>query len=108
MIDTCCDYCTKFGLSFNPKKSKVMVFSKSTKNHAELVPILLNGEPMEFVKSIKYLGTTILSNPDFSFSSANELLNFYRSSNSILSAASKASEEVMMQLLSNRVLMLVP
>ena len=29
MINTCANYCKTFGLSFNPKKSKVMMFSKA-------------------------------------------------------------------------------
>ena len=99
MMSYCSDYCTKLGLSFNPKKSKIMVFSKNHTSLDGLKPILLDGKEIEYVSSIRYLGTTIVSGPGFQFSSADDLLNFYRSANSILNALQKPSDEVLMQLL---------
>ena len=61
--------------------------------------MILNGQSVEYVDSVKYLGTTIVSSPSFAFSGKNNLINFYRATNSILNVLKKPSEEVSMQLL---------
>ena len=99
MIAVCSSYCKEFGLSFNPVKSKAMVFSKKKRDLSLLAPVYLNGKTVEYVHSIKYLGTTIISNPGFEFSAKNDLASFYRATNSILNVLQKPSEEVSMQLL---------
>ena len=48
------EYCSEFGLSFNAKKSKVMLFSKHTINHAALKPVTLNGIILEYHLGHKY------------------------------------------------------
>ena len=58
----------------------------------------LIGLPPDF-RVIIYLGTTIMNNKGFSFSSTNDLSKFYRASNSILRAINKPSEEVLIHLL---------
>ena len=65
-----------------------------------LFEALQNGGVIEYVTSINYLGVSIVSDRGFCFSAANDLRNFYRASNSILSALQKPSEEVLMKLLS--------
>ena len=99
MIQTCAAYCKEFGLTFNAKKSKIMVFSKNNVDYENLSPILLNEREVEYVDSVTYLGATVTSKKGFSFSSTNDLTKFYRASNAILRAASKPSEEVMLHLL---------
>ena len=99
LISVCSSYCSEFGLQFNPVKSKVVVFSKKKRNVSAFAPVLLNGQPVEYVDCIKYLGTTIVSNPHFAFSAKNDLINFYRATNSILNVLHRPSEEVAMQLL---------
>ena len=73
MIEKCAEYCREYGLTFNASKSKVIVFSKSATNYEKLVPIVLNGSKVDFVDSVTYLGTTIMNNKGFSFSSTNDL-----------------------------------
>ena len=99
MIHLCAAYCKEFGLTFNASKSKIIVFSKTHIDNANLSPILLNGRKIEYVDSVIYLGTTIVNNRGISFSCSNDLSKFYRASNSILRAVNKPSEEVLMQLL---------
>ena len=99
MIEKCAEYCREYGLTFNASKSKVIVSSKSATNYEKLVPIVLNGSKVDFVDSVTYLGTTIMNNKGFSFSSTNDLSKFYRASNSILRAINKPSEEVLIHLL---------
>ena len=99
MIHKCADYCTKYGLTFNTSKSKIMIFSKSKVDKDLLCPVFLNGEKIDYVDSIKYLGTTIESCKGFTFSSSKDLASFYRASNAILRAAKKPSEEIQLHLL---------
>ena len=99
MIDTCYDYCFKNGLSFNPFKSKVLVFSKQRVNLDEIKPLQLNGSEIAFVSQIKYLGMNIESNPDLIFMADSDLRSFYRSANSVLNVLKKPDEAVLMQLL---------
>ena len=99
MTQKCSDHCSKLGLSFNTKKSQVIVFSKKQVNCDSLKPIAINGKPIDYVDSVKYLGTTIHNEKGLTFSSTNNLLSFYCASNSILTAIRKPSEEVLLQLL---------
>ena len=62
-------------------------------------PILLNGEPLEFVAEWKYLGVILKSDNCFSCSAKKPRTCFYRSSNTILSVLNKPSETVLMKLL---------
>ena len=99
MIKLCAEYCKEYGLSFNPSKSKILVFSKNHVNLNTLAPLTLNGKNIEYAESITYLGTSIHSNKGLVFSSCHDLTKFYRASNSILRAVNKPSEEIMLQLL---------
>ena len=54
MIQQCSNYCTKFGLSFNVKQSKIMLFPKDPIAYEDLEPVLLNGGIINYVSSIKY------------------------------------------------------
>ena len=99
MIQTCAAYCKEFGLTFNAKKSNVIVFSKNSVDYDSLGPIFLNGAKVAYTDKVTYLGTTIVSKKGLAFSSCNDLAKFYRATNSILRAASKPSEEVLSHLL---------
>ena len=99
LICICSSYCAKYGLAFNPKKSKVLVFSKSKVDFSQLKPVSLNGKAIEYVSSIVYLGTTIVSEKGFRFSATNDIRKFYRSANSLLTVLHKPSENILMQLL---------
>ena len=78
MIHICAEYCKEYGLTFNAKKSKIVVFSKNTIDHEKLAPITLNGSKIEYVDTVTYLGTTIMNHKGISFSSLNDLVKFYR------------------------------
>ena len=61
--------------------------------------LLLNNNPIEIVNKWKYLGFTVTSGKNvFSFDSSVELTSFYRSSNCLINALYKPSEEVLMRL----------
>ena len=99
MINECSIYCEKYCLSFNNKKSKVMVFSKSKIDKSIIQPLTVGGGNIDFVDSIKYLGTHINSDPSLSFSHEEDLRSFYRASNSVLNQLHSPDETVLMHLL---------
>ena len=99
LIDCCSDYCKEFTLDFNPKKSKVIIFSKKRIDTDLLCPIQMNGIPVDFVDSVKYLGITLVSKPTLSYTAENDLRSFYRSANSILNVINGPNEIIMMHLL---------
>ena len=99
MIDLCSAFCSTNVLSFNPRKSKVIVFSKKKISVSDFQPLKLESNDIEYVSSIKYLGTSIFSEKGLQFSAENDLRSFYRASNSILNTLNKPSEEIQMQLL---------
>ena len=99
LILSCSLYCKQNVLEFNPRKSKVMVFSKRQINHSLLQPIMLDGTAVDYVTSIKYLGITIVSNPCLSYSAETDLRSFYIAVNSILNVLNGPNEMIQMHLL---------
>ena len=99
MIEDCSSYCNRYGLSFNAKKSKIMVFSKQAVDYSKIQSLTISGNSIEFVEQIRYLGTTITNNRSLSFSNVNDLRSFYRASNSVLNNLQGPDETVLMHLL---------
>ena len=97
MMSICESYCDRHCLTFNSKKSKVMVFGR--KVVSSFAPIKLNGSMIDYVDKICYLGTTIVNGPSLSFSATDDLCSFYRASNSILNVLNKPDEIISMKLL---------
>ena len=97
MLDICVDFCEEFCLSFNIKKSKIMIFG-GTKGKI-ITPLTLYNEPLEFVPQWTYLGSTVVAGPSLTFSCKKELSNFYRSINSLLASIQKPNELVLMNLM---------
>ena len=48
MISSVSDYCSEYGLAFNPSKSKILVFSKSKVDFSNYCPIYLAGMPIKY------------------------------------------------------------
>ena len=88
-----------FDLDFNPTKSQVMVFSKRLIDYDSIKPIVLNNVTVDFVSSTKYLGTTIVRQRGFTYSSEADLKCFYRSVNSVLNVINGPNGIVQMHLL---------
>ena len=99
LIQKCASCCNKHGLTFNAKKSKILVFSKNNVDHERLLPISLNGDTIEYCHSVKYLGTQVVSDKGLSFSASKDLSSFYRASNAILRAVTKPSDEILLHIL---------
>ena len=97
LLEICTNYCRKFCLNFNVKKSKVMIIGKSL--DASVSPLLLNDEPLEFVNTYKYLGVEICAGKHLTFSVTNVLRSFHRAANSILYGRIKPDNTVLLKLL---------
>ena len=97
LLEICQEYCSEYCLHFNTKKSKALLFGQF--RSLSVAPLLLNDQPIDYVKEWSYLGTTIVSGNSLSFSIANDLRSFYRSANSVISAQRRPNELVQMTLL---------
>ena len=56
LLDVCALYGQKYCLNFNVSKTKIMVFGKLAHVTNSISPLYLNGEAIEYVSSVKYLG----------------------------------------------------
>ena len=97
MIDLCHEYCKKYCLDFDSKKSKIMIFGKSY--NETIVPLRLSDEPIEFVSEWKYLGTTLVSGKRFSFSARPDISSFFRATNAVINVLKGAHEHTLLTLL---------
>ena len=99
LLDICYDYCSKFCLKFNVNKTKVIVFGKCVSNLDLLANVQINGVPLVYVRSYRYLGFHIISDSKFKFSSTECLRGFFGAVNSVLTVMKRPTENVLMQLL---------
>ena len=91
------EYCKKFCLDFNVKKSKVMVIGG--KSNDQFSPLLLNGQQLEFVDTYRYLGVDVCTGKSLNFSAVNMVRSFHRAANSILYSHVKPRNKVLLRLL---------
>ena len=105
MINLCSDFCQINCLSFNAKKSKVMIFGKTSTD--SVVPLVLGGSTIDYVDEWKYLGTTIKSGRSLGFNARPDIASFFRACNSVIHSLPGAHEHTLVMLLySNCVLIL--
>ena len=64
-----------------------------------LANVHINGVPLVYVRSYRYLGFHIISDSKFKFSSTECLRGFFGAVNSVLTVMKRPSEHVLMQLL---------
>ena len=95
MINACAAYCSKYCLKFNVGKTKVMMFGKLTKSSSSLAKIVVNGEPVEYIATCRYLGFYITSSTSFKLSTSEDLREFFGSVNSVLSSVQRPKENVL-------------
>ena len=98
MISICEEYCHEYRLSFNTRKTKSLIFGQRF-HSMNLSPLVLNGEPVEYVQECKYLGCFVVSGKRFTYSSKSDLSSFRTSVNSIVRAVRKLNNEVTLKLL---------
>ena len=97
LITICESYCSKFCLTFNAKKSKIMIFGRA--DFTNVKPLHLNNANVDFITEWKYLGTTVTSGKSLSFSARTDISAFYRAANSVLNVLTDAQENILMSLL---------
>ena len=64
-IDCVADFCTKWQMNINEKKSKVMIFQKKSSKKTKQKTFQVNNRELEIVKEFTYLGVTLSSNGNF-------------------------------------------
>ena len=97
LLDACVKYGNEWCISYNPNKSKVMLFGKVTS--ANSVPLKMYSKDLDVVKEYKYLGVTVVGGNTITFSTLKPLMRFRCSANTILNAPTTSSEIVSMKLL---------
>ena len=97
LLDACVKYGNEWCLSYNPNKSKVMLFGKITS--ASCAPLKMYSKDLDVVKEYRYLGVTVVGGETISFSTLRPLMRFRCSANTILNAPTTSSEIVSMKLL---------
>ena len=98
LIDATVAHGHSIGLLFNPSKTKVMIIGK-LKTEREAQPLVFNGHNVEFVMEWRYLGFYLTAGDTLGYSATSSLISFYRTSNCLINAVYKPSEEVLMRLL---------
>ena len=98
LLDICVNYCQKFCLNFNAKKSKVMIIGKQT-GVPTFSPLFLNDTPLEFVAEYRYLGVILRSGKRLTFSATSTIRSFLRAANSILYGRVKPDKTILMKIL---------
>ena len=96
LLNICSNYCVKWDICLNPKKTKNVYFGK--KCTINFQPSL-NGSPVEWVSEWKYLGVVLKSGPRYSCSVVERVKSFYRSLNSILRVEGRSDDMVMLRLI---------
>ena len=97
MIDSCTEFCHKFFLSFNAKKSKVMLFGKKGVDLPK--PLSLSGSNIDYVDEWKYLGTTLKSGFHLCFAARPDIASFFRATNSLVHSLPGVHEHVLVSLI---------
>ena len=96
-------YCAKWDILLNAKKSKNVSFGKRHK----LASLQLDGKDIEWVESWSYLGVTIKSHTSFNCCIDEKVKSFYRCANGILRIDGRSNETVMLQLLEAHCLLIL-
>ena len=95
LLDICHEYGIDWCITYNPTKTKVLIFGKSITP----APLYLNDLPITIVSSYKYLGVNLLAGKRFDTPIRKPLMSFYCSTNTILNVLNKPNENVLMKLL---------
>ena len=96
MLDICGEYCAKWDICLNSKKTKNMAFGKKTNPEFKLH---LNGSHIDWVDSWKYLGVVLKAGTRFGCSIADRVKSFYRSLNSILRVEGRSDDMILLKLI---------
>ena len=96
MINICVDELDCLNMKINPKKSTCIRFGKGFNN--QCAQVCVDGVPLEWSTTLKYLGLTLKSAVKFSVDTRVCRSGFYKSFNAIYSKICKASADVIVSL----------
>ena len=96
MLNICGEYCATWDICLNSKKTKNMCFGK--KRDITFRP-KLNGSPIDWVDSWKYLGVVLKAGPRFGCSVVERVKSFYKSLNSILRVEGRSDDMISLRLI---------
>ena len=96
LLEKCSDFCERWDICLNAKKSKLLYFGK--KCHSPYAPVL-NGKHLKWVDSWDYLGVKVVSGRKFGCSAVDRIRKFYRCANAILRIEGRSDDLTMLQLL---------
>ena len=96
ILDTCSEYCHKWDILLNPKKTKNLFFGKG---NAPGHVVSINGSNIPWLNSWNYLGVTVKSGAKFSCCVKEKLCSFYRALNALIRIDGRPDELVMLRLL---------
>ena len=95
LLDKCSDFCDRWDICLNAKKSKLLYFGKRCEN---LYNPLLNGKRLEWVESWDYLGTNVVSGRQFGCSVTERIKKFYRCANGIFRVEGRSDDLTLLRL----------
>ena len=95
LLDTCEAYGKQWCLTYNPLKSKIMIFGPNVSPPS----LYMYGKTLHAAQEYKYHGVSVLAGSGFTTSPLRPLIRFRSSANSILNAPKKSSELMQLKLL---------
>ena len=90
MVNMCDRFTRRKNLKFstnpdpNKSKTKCIIFSKKSKDQKDVAPIILNGDPLPWVKKLKHLGNILPSDNSMKIDCTVKRGNFIGKMNSLL------------------------
>ena len=96
LLRVCENYCAKWDINLNAKKSRNLYFGKRTDIKYD---IILNGSKVEWAAQWKYLGVTLKSGKRFGCSVTDRIKKLYCCANSILRIEGRSNDMVMLRLI---------
>ena len=96
LLDCCSEYCRKWDIGLNPKKTKNMYFGRRVK---DLHCTSLDGKDIEWVDKWTYLGVSLKSAKNFNCSISEKILKFYKCANAIFRIDGQSDELTMLRLI---------
>ena len=95
LLNICEGYGLDWCLTYNPSKSKTMIFGSSI----TIKPLTMYNRELEVVDELRYLGVSVVSGKQFSVGITSTVRKFRCASNTILNAHRKSSEPVLLKLI---------
>ena len=95
LLEACSDYCSEWDICLNARKSKLMYFGRRCTN---LFEPSLNGTPIEWVDTCRYLGICLVSSLHFECSVTDRIQKFYKCANAIFRIEGRSDDLTMLSL----------